>query len=237
MKVKFLPDGVEYEIKSNQTILALAQEHGIHIQSVCKGIPSCSECRVNVAEGEYNLLPPNTTELNLIGTAYFVDQRRLSCQLRCFGDVVIDLTGQNEKTKEAVSSKRPRGYGPQKAAGESQAVMGNIIHDEEEQSRADVNERTVNMGLEEEETRRELDRIKSKKNEHQSGNRQRNSQRTSQQGAGQKAQSGTDSEGKSQGRSDGRPQRSSQKNSEKNSKKNTQRNSQRRSRKNPPKKD
>ena len=163
MKVKFLPDGQEFEIKPNQSILNLAKDNGIHIQSVCKGIPSCSECRVNIVEGEHNLLPPSSTELSLIGTAYFVDQRRLACQLRCLGDVTIDLSEQNEKSSQAVSSKRPRGYGAKKAEGESQAVMGNIMDEDPDQSRADVNERTANLSLEEEETRRELERIKSQK--------------------------------------------------------------------------
>ena len=142
MKVKFLPMDKEYEIKLNQTVLSLAQDNGIHIKSVCKGLPSCAECRVKIAEGEYNVLPPSSTELNLIGTAYFVDQRRLSCQIRCFGDITVDLQEQVEKAGEAVSSKRPRGkFGVKnKDASESQAVMGNIMQDEKEfQSTADVN--------------------------------------------------------------------------------------------------
>lgn len=159
MKVKFLPEGKEVEIKPNQTVLQLAQDNDIHIQSVCKGIPSCSECRINITEGEQNVLPPSSVELNLIGTAYFVDQRRLSCQLRCFGDITVDLQEQVEKGQGLASSKRPRGYGPKKEAGESQAVMGNIM----QESRADVNERTANLGLQEEEMRRELARIKAQK--------------------------------------------------------------------------
>lgn len=155
-----MPKGTEYEIKSNQTILNLAQDNNIHIKSVCKGIPSCSECRVQIAEGEYNVMPPSQTELSLIGTAYFVDQSRLACQLRCFGDVVIDLSEQEEKATEAVSSKRPRGRAQKAEGEESQAVMGNIMLDEEEQSTADVNERTANLTLEEEERRRELERIR-----------------------------------------------------------------------------
>src|SRR5438105_4160466 len=108
MKVKFVPQNVEFEIKPNQTVLQLAQEHDIHIKSVCKGLPSCAECRVRITEGEHNVLPPSTTELNLIGTSYFVDQRRLSCQIRCFGDIQVDLAEQIEKAEQAVG-KKPRG--------------------------------------------------------------------------------------------------------------------------------
>lgn len=160
MKVKFVPQNIELEIKPNQTVLTLAQDNGIHIQSVCRGIPSCAECRVHIAEGEHNVLPPTTTELSLIGTAYFVDHRRLSCQLRCFGDVTIDMNSQIEKQAQAVSSKRPRG-GTVKEPGESKAVMGNIML--EDQNRADVNERTVNQQLQQEEMQRELARIRSHK--------------------------------------------------------------------------
>ncbi len=100
MKVKFLPSGEEHEIESNETILHLAQRCGLYIQSVCKGIPSCAECRVQLVEGEHHVLPPSKKELSLIGTAHYVDLSRLSCQLRCFGDVIVDLSEQVEKEKK-----------------------------------------------------------------------------------------------------------------------------------------
>ena len=128
MKVKFVPQNIELEIKPNQSVLDLAHQNGIHIQSVCKGVPSCAECRINLAEGEHNVFPPSRKELNLIGTAYFVDRRRLSCQLKCFGDITVDLTNQIEKENAAIA-KRPRGKVQKE--GESSAVMGNIILEED----------------------------------------------------------------------------------------------------------
>ncbi|MEK6556581.1 MAG: 2Fe-2S iron-sulfur cluster-binding protein, partial [Bdellovibrionota bacterium] len=108
MKVKFIPQNIELDIEPNQSVMKLAHEKGIYIKSVCGGLPSCSECRVRVIEGEQNVLPPSTKELNLIGTGYFIDQRRLSCQLKCFGDVVIDLTEQIAK-QATDGPKRPQG--------------------------------------------------------------------------------------------------------------------------------
>lgn len=129
MKVKFLPQDVEYDIELNETVLHLAQRNDIHIQSVCKGIPSCAECRIQIKQGELNVPPPSSKELNLIGTAYYVDQSRLACQLRCFGDVVIDLSEQIEK--EARAQERP--IGPQgrtsSANKETHAIKGNIIEE------------------------------------------------------------------------------------------------------------
>lgn len=129
MKVKFLPQDEEFEIKPNQSVMNLAHENGIHIQSVCKGLPSCAECRIKVVEGDTNVLPPFAEELDLIGTSFFVDQRRLSCQLRCFGDLVVDLTEQIEK--ENVSKKQPRGKA-KKEGEETFARLGNILDERAE---------------------------------------------------------------------------------------------------------
>ena len=101
MKVKFLPSEEEHEIEFNETILHLANRAGFHIQSVCKGIPSCAECRIQIKDGEHHVLPPSKKEVDLIGTAHYVDRSRLACQLRCFGDVTVDLSEQIEKEKRS----------------------------------------------------------------------------------------------------------------------------------------
>jgi ferredoxin len=130
MKVKFVPQNVELEIKPNESVLHLAHDNGLHIKSVCKGVPSCSECRVRVTQGDYNVLPPSQKELNLIGNSWKIDGRRLSCQLKCFGDITVDLTEQI--AKEHTTTKRPRG-GPTGAQDdldaprESSAVLGAIM--------------------------------------------------------------------------------------------------------------
>ncbi len=125
MKVKFLPSGEEHEIEFNETVLHLAQRVGLHIQSVCKGIPSCAECRVQIAEGEHHVLPPSKKELDLIGTAHYVDRSRLSCQLRCFGDLEIDLKEQIEKEKRA--QQKPKDRLSRRDGETSRAVLGGIL--------------------------------------------------------------------------------------------------------------
>lgn len=100
MKVKFVPQDLEFEIKPGQSVMHVAQDHGLYIKSVCKGVPSCAECRVRVTEGDFNVLPPGSDELSLIGSGYFIDRRRLSCQLKCFGDITVDLSEQLRKQSE-----------------------------------------------------------------------------------------------------------------------------------------
>ena len=129
MKVKFVPQNIEFEISPDQSVMKLAHKNGVYIKSICGGLPSCAECRVRVVEGDQNVLPPSSKELNLIGTGYFIDQRRLSCQLKCYGDVTIDMTEQLAK-QEIVETRRPQGSKkPENEA--SHAVSGNLIQQDD----------------------------------------------------------------------------------------------------------
>ncbi len=163
MKVKFVPQNLEFDIGPNKSVLDLANEHGIYIKSVCRGLPSCAECRVRVVQGEHNVVPPSAKELNLIGTAYFIDQRRLSCQLKCFGDITVDMTEQNEKQNQTV--KRPRGS-VTKDADQSAARTGNFIFEAPQQTehmkREDEKRLRAEAELLKEEQRRELERIRAR---------------------------------------------------------------------------
>lgn len=127
MKIKFLPQNIEVEGTPDKSLLQIATENHLEIRSVCKGVPSCAECRVHIAEGESFVLPPNKAELNLIGTNYFIDGRRLSCQVHCFGDVTVDLTEQVEKTES--QTKKIRGFRSTKQV-ESKAVNDTMLLNE-----------------------------------------------------------------------------------------------------------
>lgn len=97
MKITFMPQNIVIEGNPNKSLLQMAQENQIKIKSICNGKPSCAECRVKIIEGSGNVPPPGKEELNLIGTSYFIDNRRLSCQVRCFGSITVDLTEQMNK--------------------------------------------------------------------------------------------------------------------------------------------
>lgn len=126
MKVKFLPINKEIDIKPEQTVLEVALAHQIPIRSVCKGLPACAECRVRIVEGENNVLPPNKAELNLIGSGYFVDHRRLSCQLHCYGNITLDISEQLAKASDT-SLRKMRGAGKKGAVVESQAIQDTYL--------------------------------------------------------------------------------------------------------------
>lgn len=93
-----MPDNIEVAVDPKKSIMEIAHENGIKIKSICNGKPSCAECRVKIIEGTSNIPEPGKEEISLIGTNYFIDGRRLSCQVHCFGSVTVDLTEQLTKT-------------------------------------------------------------------------------------------------------------------------------------------
>ena len=125
MKVRFEPQNITVEADSDKCILQIAQENKVHIRSVCKGLPSCGECRVYLLEGDDNVLPPTKAELNVLGTNHFVDHRRLSCQLRCFGDVVVDVSEHVGRADSTV--KKIRGAKKGSDVGRSSAVVDTLL--------------------------------------------------------------------------------------------------------------
>jgi len=126
MKIKFIPQNVEVDLDPNKSVMRIAHENNLPVKSVCNGLPSCAECRILIDEGEHNVLPPTSEELALIGTGHFVDRRRLACQLKCFGPMVINLEEQVEKEKLG-GNKRPQGNLRKDSTEQSLAVTGNLI--------------------------------------------------------------------------------------------------------------
>jgi ferredoxin, 2Fe-2S len=123
MKIKFMPMNVEVDVDPSKSLLRLAQENGVKIKSICGGVASCSECSVRIVEGGDSVPEPNKAELSMIGSSYYIDGRRLACQVRCFGSVTVDLTEQVNKVD---TQKKVRGF-KQKDPKELTAVQDTMI--------------------------------------------------------------------------------------------------------------
>jgi len=132
MKIKFLPINLEIDVHSDKNLLELARENGINIQSSCNGMCSCGDCRVFLKEGDTNVLPPTVKELELIGKGHYIDQRRLACQIYCFGDVTVDLTEQEERAKQGKISQQFLERTQKKSASEAQSKSDILIEDDED---------------------------------------------------------------------------------------------------------
>lgn len=130
MKIKFIPQNIEVEGTPEKTLLQIANENHIEIKSICKGVPSCAECRVKIKEGDSFVTPPSKAEIGLIGTSYYIDGRRLSCQVRCFGPVTVDLSEQI--SRDQLQNKKIRGFRSAKNV-ESKAVQDTLLLSEKKE--------------------------------------------------------------------------------------------------------
>lgn len=125
MKIKVMPSGQEIENDPNKSLLRICQDNNVHINSVCKGVPKCAECRIKITSGDQNVLPPTPTEKAILGNNYYLDGRRLACQVRVFGDITIDISEQVERDLSA--HKKVRGFRAQGQQQQSQAVLDTLI--------------------------------------------------------------------------------------------------------------
>lgn len=132
MKIKFVPTGQEIEGDSSKTLLEMCFENKIEIKSICKGVPSCAECRVRIVGGESNVIPPSRGELVVLGSNYFLDGRRLACQVRVFGDITVDITEQVERVDN--KNKKVRGYRAAQKT-ETQAQQGTLVLEQSQESK------------------------------------------------------------------------------------------------------
>ncbi len=132
MKLKFVPQNIEVDVNPDKTVLEISRELGLRIQSSCNGLCSCGDCRVFVKEGEANLFMPTAKELKLIGQGHYVDQRRLACQLYCFGDVVVDLSEQEERASQGKISQQFLKRAQKTSLEEARSKSDILIEDDED---------------------------------------------------------------------------------------------------------
>ena len=88
-KIVFLPLGKTVELKSGETLFKAARVNGVPLGSSCRGDGICGWCRVEIVSGNENLSRPEKAELKLRDSAGFLENERLACGTRVYGDVVI----------------------------------------------------------------------------------------------------------------------------------------------------
>ena len=136
MKVKFLPQNISVDVEPGKSVMELARENKLPVSSSCNGMCACAECRVYIVEGEAHILPPSSMEVELIGGGYFIDNRRLSCQLFCFGDVTVDLSEQVERQKQEGTVKKQFLKRLSKGSTEESSSVGGIMVEQDKEMNA-----------------------------------------------------------------------------------------------------
>ena len=113
VKVVFTPSGKRGNFPIDTPVLEAARALGVDIDSVCGGRAICGRCQVLCAEGEFPKHGMTSKSDNLSAFTKTEERwekvkkislngRRLSCQARLQGDVVIDVPADSQVHKQVV---------------------------------------------------------------------------------------------------------------------------------------
>ena len=115
-RVVFTPSGKRGEFEDGVSILEAARKLGVDLDSVCGGRGICTRCQVEIAEGEFAKHAivsgrSHATPWNAVEQRY-VDKRgplkpgrRLGCQARLCGDLVIDVPPESQVHRQVVRKR------------------------------------------------------------------------------------------------------------------------------------
>lgn len=109
--VIFMPSGRRGRVKPGQSLLDIARQMGVEIESICNGRQTCGKCKVCVEEGDFpkhgihsrpeNLSPPDETERQLLERLKSEDCR-LSCSAYVRGDVLVTVPEESQAQKQII---------------------------------------------------------------------------------------------------------------------------------------
>ena len=111
-KVVFMPSGRRGEFPHGTSVLAAARALGVDIDSVCGGRAVCGRCQITLSTGQFAKLKIESREEHLSAFSEterkyerikgLKESRRLGCQARIEGDVVIDVPPDSQIHRQMV---------------------------------------------------------------------------------------------------------------------------------------
>ena len=113
--VIFTPSGKRGRFALGTPVLTAARQLGVDLDSVCGGRGICSKCQITPGFGEFAkhgvtvhadaLSDWNTVEERYKSIRGLIDGRRLGCQAKVMGDVVIDVPPESQVHKQVVRKR------------------------------------------------------------------------------------------------------------------------------------
>ena len=110
--IVFTPSGKRGRFAVGTPVLTAARQLGVDIDSVCGGRAICGRCQINIGEGEFakhgitstdsHASPFNDVEARYRRIKGLATDRRLSCQTKIEGDLVIDVPPESQVHKQVV---------------------------------------------------------------------------------------------------------------------------------------
>ena len=119
IQIVFTPSGKRGEVAAGKSVLEAAQQLGVDLDTVCGGRGLCDRCQVDQSVGEFakfkikseasNLSSPSSIEREFFALDSSADSppptRRLGCQAKLLGDVVIDIPAQSQAHRQVVRKR------------------------------------------------------------------------------------------------------------------------------------
>ncbi|MCC5956573.1 MAG: DUF4445 domain-containing protein, partial [Natronohydrobacter sp.] len=110
--VIFTPSGKRGRFPLGTPVLTAARQLGVDLDSVCGGRGICSKCQITPGYGEFSkhgvtVAEGALSEWNAVEQRYkdkrgLIDGRRLGCQAKVMGDVVIDVPPESQVHRQVV---------------------------------------------------------------------------------------------------------------------------------------
>jgi len=113
--VVFTPSGHRGRFRRGTPLLQAARELGVDLDSVCGGRGICTRCQVNIGDGEFakhgihstndHLTPFTDAEERQRADGRLAPGRRLSCQARIGGDLLVDVPAESQMHRQIVRKR------------------------------------------------------------------------------------------------------------------------------------
>ena len=110
--VIFTPSGKRGRFALGTPILTAARQLGVDLDSVCGGRGICSKCQIQPGYGEFpkhgvTVAADALSEWNEVEARYkrvrgLIDGRRLGCQAKVMGDVIVDVPPESQVHKQVI---------------------------------------------------------------------------------------------------------------------------------------
>ena len=114
-RVVFQPSGRRGTFDIGTPLLDAARALGVYVESVCGGRGICGKCQCSVSEGQFakegltsaagHLAPATDKESRYAELRGLASDRRLSCQAKILGDLVIDVPTEAQTNRQIVRKR------------------------------------------------------------------------------------------------------------------------------------
>lgn len=108
-----MPSGLRGQVPIGTTVLQAAQRLGVDLESICGGQGKCRKCQVLPQQGEFSKHGINSraehlselteTELHHQSKKRLKNGRRLGCNARILGDLVVDVPEESQQHKQHIA--------------------------------------------------------------------------------------------------------------------------------------